>query len=226
MRQALRTALPIAALVLAGALVASRLLHDPPAPQVVPAPQEPQAPTPAVLPPAPLAAAPPVDAAAPPPRPRPAGALLARPAPVVGVVGPWDSITPAPLRSWPTLASALEEARPRLAPCYDEETQARYGPRPFSAIGAPRPGTGAAVLILELEASSGGRMRVVDAPVESRGAAEDGLLSCVQEALRGLELKGPEGPGARFRVRYPLRPMAQGVASQQILAPRVRLKPH
>jgi hypothetical protein len=152
--------------------------------------------------------------------------MLGRPAPVVPEAGHWESIPPATLRSWPTLASALEEARPRLSPCYDEETQARYGPRPYSVVGTPRPGgTGSAVLIIQLEAVSGGLVRIVDAPVESRGGSEDGLLSCVQEALRGLQLKGPTTPGARYRVRYPLRPMAPNIGGPQILAPRVRLKP-
>jgi hypothetical protein len=144
---------------------------------------------------------------------------------VVARSGSWESIPPATLRSWPTLAAALEQARPRLAPCYDEEAQARHGQRPYSAIGAPQPGTGSAVLVIELEAVSGGRVRIVDAPVESRGATEDGLLSCLQEGLRGLELQGPATPGGRYRVRYALRPMAPGVGGPQILAPRVRPKP-
>jgi hypothetical protein len=138
--------------------------------------------------------------------------------------GSWDAIAPTTLRSWPTLAAALEQARPRLAPCYDEETQARYGVRPYSTVGSPLPGTGSSVLVIQLEAISAGRVRVVDAPVESRGASEDGLLACVQEALRGLELKGPGAHGARYRVRYPLRPLAPNVGGPQILAPRVRLR--
>jgi hypothetical protein len=151
--------------------------------------------------------------------------MLGRPAPVVAGSGGWDAIAPTTLRSWPTLASALEEARPRLAPCFDEETQARYGGRPYSTVGSTPPGTGSTVLVIQLESISAGRVRVVDAPVESRGASEDGLLACVQEALRGLELRGPAALRARYRVRYPLRPLAPTAGGAQILAPRVRLRP-
>jgi hypothetical protein len=151
--------------------------------------------------------------------------MLGRPAPVLAASGDWETISPASLRSWPTLASALEQARPRLAPCYGEETQARYGPRPYTVIGSPQPGPGSAVLVIQLEAIGRGRVRIVDAPVESRGATEDGLLSCLQEALRGLELQGPAAPGARYRVRYALRPMTPNLGGPQILAPRVRARP-
>jgi hypothetical protein len=151
--------------------------------------------------------------------------MLGRPAAVTAAAGAWEGIAPTSLHSWPTLAAALEEARPRLSHCYDEQTQARHGPRPYTATRSLQPGTGAAVLLLQLEATSGRMVQVVDAPVESRGASEDGLLSCVQEALRGLELKGPARPGARYRVRYPLQPLVAAVGGPQILAPRVRLKP-
>jgi hypothetical protein len=146
-----------------------------------------------------------------PPGPPPAPVALARPPPVVPRVGEWDRIAPVPAESWPSLTRAIEQARPRLAPCYDPEVQARYGGRAFSTIGSPQPGTGGAVVVVELEAIGQGRVRVVDAPVQSRGAVEDGLLTCFQEQLRGLELQGQGAPGSRFRVRYPLAPMIQGL---------------
>jgi hypothetical protein len=118
----------------------------------------------------------------------------------------------------------MEAARPRLAPCFDEETQARYGPHPFSAVGHPRPGTGSSVLLLQLEVAPSGLFRLVDAPVEVRGAEQDGLFACVQEALRGMELPGQGQPGTRYRIRYPLPPMKADLPAKPIRGPRVRLR--
>jgi hypothetical protein len=113
----------------------------------------------------------------------------------------WDRIPPIPIRRMPAISAALEAAaRPRLARCFDPEEQARLGRRPYTSIGKPRSGPGGAVLLLELEASPDGSLRVVDAPVEARGAAEDGLLACAQEALRGLDLGRAKGVAARLRV--------------------------
>jgi hypothetical protein len=145
-----------------------------------------------------------------------------RPATVVPQLGAWDSIPPTSIHSWPRLSFYLEAARPHLAPCFDEVTQARYGRRPFTAVGRPQPGTGSSVLVLQIEADSIGRLRIVDAPVEVRGSEQDGLFACVQEALRGLEMAGQGAPGARYRVRYPLAPMGMSLSPKQIRGPRVR----
>jgi hypothetical protein len=190
----------------------------------------------AAAPPAPQAEAEPVvEVLLPPPLPPPpvaeprqapgraAPAQLARPAAVVPQAGPWEAIAPVPAASWPELTSAFEQARPRLAPCFDADVQARYGPRPFSALGQPRVGTGAAVVLVELESLGGGRVRVVGAPVEVRGAAEDGLLSCFQEQVRGLELRGHGERGARYRVRYALVPMT-ALPEAPFVQPRVRTR--
>lgn len=160
-----------------------------------------------------------------PPSERPSPPLsLARPAPVEPRRGDWEQIPPARLESVPTLSMAIDQARPRLAPCSDPEVQGRYGRRPFTALGTPHPGTGPAVVVLQLEAGADGRVRVVDAPVETRGAAEDGLLACFQEQVRGLELPGSGSPGARYRVRYTLTAMIQGLPQKQIRQQRFKPK--
>lgn len=178
------------------------------------------------------AAATPTPSLAPPPPPRvsPVPAPLAQvrhaPAPAAPEGAAWEEIPPIPVRRLPAISSALEQARPRLARCFDPEEQARHARRSYTSIGSPRAGPGGAVLLLELEAAPGGTLRVVDAPVEARGAAEDGLLACAQEALRGLELgRTRGGDPARLRVRYPLAPVVSGAVTTRP-APRVRLRPH
>jgi hypothetical protein len=46
---------------------------------------------------------------------------------------------------------------------------------------------------------------IVDAPVETRGNASDGLIACAQQVLRGAVVDAPTAKsGERYRVRYPL----------------------
>jgi hypothetical protein len=153
----------------------------------------------------------PVDAPVPPSPAPQKPVALGRPLVATPQVGEWEQIPATPLESWPSLPLAIEKARPTLAPCYDPDVQARYGGRPFTAVGAPRPGAGVPVVLVEIETFAEGRARVVDAPVESRGSAEDGLLACLQERLRGIEVQGRGAAGSRFRIRYPLAPMIQGL---------------
>jgi hypothetical protein len=80
------------------------------------------------------------------------------------------------------------------------------------------------VVVLQLEVGAEGRVRVVGAPVETRGAAEDGLLACFQEQVQGLELPGSGTPGARYRVRYTLAPMIQGLPQKPIRQQRYKPK--
>jgi hypothetical protein len=165
----------------------------------------------------------PAEAQAPPPGP-PRPLSLGRPPPAAPQVGEWERIPTTPVESWPSLTLAIEKARTRLAPCYDPEVQAQYGTRPYTAIGAPRPGAGVPVVVVQVETFAEGRARVVDAPVESRGSVEDGLLACLQERLRGLEVQGRGAAGSRFRIRYPLAPMIQGLPQGPFRRPPVRVK--
>jgi hypothetical protein len=158
---------------------------------------------------------------APPPGPPPISASFRAPDPAVPQA-PRPAAAPA-RRPGVTVSRITEIARPKLAPCFDPDAQARYGRQGFTAVG--KPGRGQAVLTLQLEAGSGGRARVVDAPVLVRGDAEDGLLACAQQALRGIELPAAGvQPGARLEVRYPLQPVS-GAGQVTRRASRVRMRP-
>jgi hypothetical protein len=177
--------------------------------------------------PAPPVPAPGLAAADPSARPPLLGPPPAPPSPAAAAAPPsrWDSIAPTGLQAWPQLFSALGAARPRLATCFEEATQASYGTRPFTAVGSPASGPGPAVLLLEVEFDPAGRLRLVDAPVEARGAEQDGLFSCVQEALRGMALPGVGAPGTRHRIRFPLSPTGVGAAAQPVRGARPRAPP-
>ena len=111
-------------------------------------------------------------------------------------------------RIGPALQNELNELQPRLALCFAEETQARHGQLPVSrALDGTSRGDGpTAVLLLELEVQPG-RIRIVDAPVESQGQASDGLVACAQRILRGHVLRTPVAMApARFRMIFPLHP--------------------
>jgi hypothetical protein len=117
---------------------------------------------------------------------------------------PWEQITPL-RRVPPGVKRRLAELRPRLARCFDEGVQPSYGGTPSTALAPPQPGPGGAVLMLHIETEPGGSVRIVGAPVESRGSAEDALIACAQQALCDARVDGGEGrPGSRIRVPFPL----------------------
>lgn len=121
----------------------------------------------------------------------------------VPVVPPFGAGTPAP-----AVTRALKAGGPSLAACFSADESARWA-RLGSVFsrqpGMPGPALGPALLLLELE-GDGQVVRVVDAPAEARGSASDGTLNCAQAALRGVVLPVPTQGGARFKVRFPLRP--------------------
>jgi hypothetical protein len=94
---------------------------------------------------------------------------------------------------------------PRVAACFDEVAQARFDQvRPTEMQYAPSEDTGTTMLVVQVQTLEDGA-EVVDAPVEARGGASDGLLACAQAALKGHKLSVPGAkPGQRFRMRYPL----------------------
>jgi hypothetical protein len=168
-------------------------------------------------------------AALPPPEPAPPAALPPAPAvdlaraPLGGVPLPQAVIVtdarpplPAP-GSWeavPILAARrgamgldVEALQPRLTQCFHPDVEARYGPTPFAEVkdSAPLQDDATTVLLLELEVS-GDRLRVVDAPVESRGAAGDGTLACAQAVLRGQTAPAAGLAAGRHRARFVLAP--------------------
>jgi hypothetical protein len=180
----------------------------------------------AAAPPPGVAEAMPAGVPATPQRPPPGAIATARQATPLPATGPWEAIAPVSSRRLPAISNALQQAEPALALCYDVETQARYGRQPYSTVGTTMPGTGGTTFLVNLEVGSSGKLRVVDAPVESRGAAEDGLIACVQETLRRQELGASSlAPGSRLRVRYPLPALIPTGSVPTRAAPRVRLKP-
>jgi hypothetical protein len=188
------------------------------APRVAPAPES------ATLPP-PVAAAPAVIPAPPaPPGPDLAAlrqAIAKPPEPGRPVVygapapkppeGSWEAVALAPRAAalgpvGAALGRELNELQPKLSACFDEDTQARHGRDGFTEVKdlAPMDDNGATVLVLQVEERPG-ELRVVDAPVETRGNASDGLIACAQRVLRGRVVPVPQAQGsARHRVLYTL----------------------
>jgi hypothetical protein len=119
----------------------------------------------------------------------------------------WEQIRPLAKPIAP-LVHALAEP---VAPCFDEYTQARFGPKPHTSLSdVSGSGSGLASLMLELEAVDGG-LRIVDAPVAQLGAAGDGLVACAQQVLRGRTILLPQlqyPPGEHLTMIYALRPTA------------------
>lgn len=106
------------------------------------------------------------------------------------------------------VAARLNELRDELTTCFTYEAQAQRGSGPVSTVrdAAPMDDTGSIVLVLQLEGQQGG-LRIVDAPVETRGPAGDELLACAQSVLRGKVLEVPGAtPGAKYRLLHTLTP--------------------
>jgi hypothetical protein len=151
----------------------------------------------------------------------PPGASPVEPPPPPLIQGPprpepapdsWEAIAPAarPAALGPVggaLGRGLNELQPDLSACFDEVTQSRYGQQPFTKVRdyAPLDEHGTTVLMLQVETLQA-QVRIVDAPVETRGPASDGLIACAQQVLRGKMVPAPQArPGARHRVRFALQ---------------------
>jgi hypothetical protein len=160
-------------------------------------------------------------APAPPPPPDLPGALPVTPMPAPKVDYEPPRTTP-PDESWNAVKQVAQlsamgpvgvavwrdlfNLKPRLAACSDEESRTRRGgQRPVVADPESRPEeTGATVLVLLLETHRG-EVRIVDAPLENRGAASDAAIICAQRILRGRIVQVPEAyEGEKVRVTYPL----------------------
>jgi hypothetical protein len=102
----------------------------------------------------------------------------------------------------------LNELKDLVGACFDEDVQARHGLTRFTQTldHAPMPDNGTTVLMLQIETRAGGA-RIVDAPLETRGGASDGLVACAQRVLRGRTFEVPDATaGGRYRLLYPLLP--------------------
>jgi hypothetical protein len=178
---------------------------------------------PVTAPPAPPEAAPAPSAAASLPRALPTGVPVqpGPPAPpnVYGPAAPepppgsWEAVAPVarPSSMGPAggaLGRGLNEIRDQISACFDEYAQARHGQEKLTQTQdyQPMPDYGTTVLMLEVETLNG-RVRIHDAPVETRGGASDGLIACAQRVLRGQVFEAPGVPGGeRHRVLHPLLP--------------------
>jgi len=127
--------------------------------------------------------------------------------------GSWEAV-PAAARPGrmgpigPVMTNELNELQPRLAACFDEEAQSRYGQVPVSRYLETRTQdeNAATLLVLNLELQPG-QVRIADAPVESQGGASDGLVACAQQVLRGHVIRTPVSrTSGRARMILPLRP--------------------
>jgi hypothetical protein len=165
--------------------------------------------------PAPPPVLPPPGALAPsgPPPPVPQGTVELGPPRVEPPPDSWEAVPPAARAAamgdvGPALGRALNELQPRLSACFDEDTQARHGTTPITATQdqATLEDHGSTVLMLEVETQPGSAS-IVDAPVETRGRASDGLIACAQRVLRGQQVVAPgvEG-GRRYRLLHTLLP--------------------
>jgi hypothetical protein len=100
------------------------------------------------------------------------------------------------------IRSGLQDLEPRLSECFDRPDRA--GPVRTAADAAEGAVMGPTVLVLQLETRDG-EVRVVDAPVATRGETDDGVVACAQRVLRGRTFPAPGArAGARHRVLHPL----------------------
>jgi hypothetical protein len=119
---------------------------------------------------------------------------------------PWDTV-PIVGRSRSGFGRELEDAiralEAEVSSCWNPEVHARFGPKGFTEYGGQdgTGDTGEVTLMLEIEAD-GARLRIADAPIESRGTADEEVLACAQHTLRGksLAVAGAK-PGARYKAR-------------------------
>jgi hypothetical protein len=137
--------------------------------------------------------------------------LIQGPPPPRPEAGSWEAVPPAarPSAAGPAGAAigrALNELQPRLSACFDEDVQARHGRESLTRTreDAPLEDHGTTILMLQVEVSPG-EARIVDAPVETRGGASDGLIACAQRVLRGQVIPLQGSPSAeRQRILFPL----------------------
>jgi hypothetical protein len=96
----------------------------------------------------------------------------------------------------------LQDLQPRLSDCFDRP--GRSGAVRTAADAAEGAVVGPTVLVLELETGTD-EVRIVDAPVATRGETDDAVVGCAQQLLRGQAF-GARGAraGTRHRVLHPL----------------------
>jgi hypothetical protein len=118
--------------------------------------------------------------------------------------GSWEAVPIFASRRRP-IALDLEELQPRLGECFSPSVSSRGGSVVETKDAAPLRDEAATTLLLQLEVT-GDRVFIADAPVESRGLATNGTLSCAQAVLRGTTVPSPGLPDGKHRLRFALAP--------------------
>jgi hypothetical protein len=125
--------------------------------------------------------------------------------------GSWEAVRPVARaaslgRLGLPVQRGLQALQPRLSACFGEEAQARHGQTGYTAAKEEfgvLDETGQTVVMLQLEVADG-KVRIVDAPLEARGGASDGLVACAQQVLRGQSFTAPGAAPGRHRLLFPL----------------------
>jgi len=155
----------------------------------------------------------PISGFAPPPAqptPPPAAAAARAPPPPAGS---WEAVPITARarslgRQGGLIQARLNDLQDDLRTCFQADVQVRHAGTAVSVVkdAQPMDDAGTLVLVLQLEGQDGS-VRVVDAPVETRGGAGDELIACAQDFLRGRVLDVPgTKPGTRTRLLFPLMP--------------------
>jgi hypothetical protein len=107
------------------------------------------------------------------------------------------------------IQARLNDLQDDLRACFTADEQARSGGTRITTAkdaGALDDAGTVLVLVLQLEGQAGA-VRIVDAPLETRGPAGDELIACAQNFLRGRVLDVPGATaGTKFRLLFPLSP--------------------
>jgi hypothetical protein len=98
----------------------------------------------------------------------------------------------------------MEELQPLLSDCFSDSVAGRGGQVTAVKDAAPLQDGSATTLVLEIEVARD-ELRVVDAPLESRGQASDGTISCAQAVLRGRTAPAAGLRPGRHRFRMALQ---------------------
>ncbi len=123
----------------------------------------------------------------------------------------WEAVTPVARagsigRLGGAITQALNELKPALDDCFSAASQARNAGQAVTEVRdeVVAEGDVATTLMLQVEGLAG-QVRIVDAPVEMRGKASDGLIACAQGVLRGQVIPAAAAkPGTRYRIPFPL----------------------
>jgi hypothetical protein len=125
----------------------------------------------------------------------------------------WEAIAPAARAS--TLGPVgvdvgrdLIALQDQLSTCFNPEVASQAGRAAPSRTADPESHQDLAetILVLELEAGNG-TVRIVDAPIESHGSAEDMTIACAQRVLRGRTIHSATArAGGRYRLLHQLHP--------------------